>query len=53
MAFYWDDQRLRVSEIIASWRLPEGLHFRVLTECGQLFELFYHVSQDAWTIQIR
>jgi hypothetical protein len=52
MAFYWQGQRLEVERILARWRTPSALCFRVLTRSSQCtFELQYDESADTWRIQ--
>jgi hypothetical protein len=53
VAFDWETQRLQVTEMIARWRLPDGVRFRVRAEDLDIFELFYHQAEDEWTIQKR
>jgi hypothetical protein len=53
VAFDWGAQRLLVTEVIAHWRLPDGVRFQVRTESQLIFELFYHQAEDEWTIQKR
>ena len=50
IAFYWQGQRLLVSEVQARWRVPEGIRFRVRTEDDQVFELVYDEARDIWLI---
>lgn len=50
-AFYWQEQRWEVIEILARWRTPEGKHFRVNTQHNQIFEILYVESEDAWQIK--
>lgn len=49
-ALYWQGDRLEVVEIEARWRIPGGRKFRVRTETGQRFELFYGEMFDEWRI---
>ncbi len=49
-ALYWDEERLEIEEIISRWRIPGGKRFRVRTEDGQVFELFYGELYDEWRI---
>jgi hypothetical protein len=52
LAFYWQGQRLEVEKILARWRTPTEICFRVLTSGGQgAFELHYDESADNWRIQ--
>lgn len=49
-AFYWQEQRLEVEEILQTWHIPEGKRFRVRAEDRQVFELVYVESEDGWLI---
>ena len=49
-AVSWQGQRLLVGEVLASWRVPEGVRFRVRTEDDQVFELVYDEARDIWLI---
>jgi hypothetical protein len=52
LAFYWQGQRLEVDKILARWRTPLAICFRVLTRGSQrTFELQYDESADTWRIQ--
>ena len=51
-ALYWQGQRLIVSHVLASWRVPEGMRFRVHTEDGQVFELVYDEVNDTWLVSL-
>jgi hypothetical protein len=48
----WDDQRLEITEILTQWRIPGGKCFRVKTQDGQIFELFYGELYDEWRINL-
>ncbi|MGD2251577.1 MAG: hypothetical protein PVF70_01535 [Anaerolineales bacterium] len=50
IAFQWEGNRLRVSEIEARWRTPKGRCFRVRTEDQSVFELCYDEESDDWQI---
>jgi hypothetical protein len=52
IAFQWEGQRLQVAEVEASWRQPGGRRFRVRTEDGRVFELFYGELYDEWRIHL-
>jgi hypothetical protein len=39
-----------VAEVISNWRIPAGKAFRVLTESGALFDLYYDELADKWQI---
>ena len=51
-AVNWQGQRLLVSEVLASWRVPEGVRFRVRTEDDQIFELVYDEASDIWLVSL-
>jgi hypothetical protein len=50
VAFQWQGDRLEVERVEAEWRIPDGKRFRVRTEGGQLFDLFYREMYDEWQI---
>lgn len=52
IALYWEGQRLPVVEVLATWRIPEGLRFRVCTEGSQVFELDYDEANDVWKVSL-
>jgi hypothetical protein len=52
LAFYWEGQRLKVDELLESWRTPQGKGFRVKAVGDQVFELFFDEAIDAWQIHI-
>ena len=49
-AFEWQEERLEVHIIRATWLLPEGRRFRVHTEDGRAFDLTYLEEEDTWTV---
>jgi hypothetical protein len=49
-ALVWEGQRHLVSKVEARWRAPGGAGFRVRTESGKRFNLYYHEAKDGWTI---
>jgi hypothetical protein len=51
VALTWNDQRLEVDGILATWRTPAGCHFRVRTRNLGLFELVYFIVEDQWQIK--
>lgn len=51
VAILLDGDRLEVSEIITSWRTPQGKRFRVVTAGGRVFNLSYFEAGDAWKIE--
>ena len=50
IALYWEGKRVEIEEIIARWRIPGGIRFRVSVADGRLFELFYGELYDEWRI---
>jgi hypothetical protein len=50
-ALHWQGQRLTITEVMASWRVPEGIHFRVRVDDDRVFELSYDEARDAWHIE--
>ena len=51
IAIYWEEQRLLVDKIEATWRFPGGRRFLIKTEDERLFELNYLEHEDEWSIQ--
>lgn len=49
-ALHWQGERLPIQEVLESWRIPGGRKFRVVTEDGRSFELFYGELYDEWRI---
>jgi hypothetical protein len=49
-ALHWQGHRLEVAEVLQSWRAPEGVRFQVRAEDGRVFDLFYNLEIDAWSI---
>ena len=50
VAVYWQEERLEVHEVLARWRTPGGMWFRVNAGSGQVFELFFDEGADAWSV---
>ncbi len=50
LAFYWQQQRLEVAEVVAQNRTPTGYSFRVLNKEFGLFELDYDLQTDQWSV---
>jgi hypothetical protein len=46
-----EKKRLEISEIIKSWRSPEGFVFHVRTEDDRSFELIYAELSDQWDVR--
>jgi hypothetical protein len=49
-ALDWEGRQLEIAEIEDRWLTPAGKGFRVRTEDGQVFEVFYDRAMDAWSI---
>ena len=52
-ALYWQDQRMKIVEILERSRTPGGKFFRVKTDQAMIFELLYDQLEDAWHITIK
>ncbi len=50
VAVRWQGQRMEITEIIKSWKSPQGKHFNVRTNGDIEFELQYIQSDDVWLI---
>jgi hypothetical protein len=51
-ALFIEEERLEISEIIKSWRSPEGIVFHVRTEDDQSFEIMYDEDSDQWNVRV-
>jgi hypothetical protein len=51
VALVWENTRREVETILSQWRDPQGMHFRVRTTGGLVFELTYAIANDAWLIK--
>ena len=51
-ALRWEGQRLTIEAVEQAWRVPGGRRFRVRTEDGRVFELFYGELYDEWRIHL-
>ncbi len=49
-AVWWDDERLEVAEVEATWRISGGKKFRVRVVDGRVFELLYVELYDEWRV---
>ena len=49
-AVWWEDERLEVAEVEATWRISGGKKFRVRVADGRVFELLYVELYDEWRI---
>jgi hypothetical protein len=50
LTIYWQGERLEVEQVLDAWRAPDGKNYRISTQDGQIFELQYSESNDAWSI---
>ena len=50
LAFYWQDKRLEVAEVLLQNRTPLGYTFQVRNNDFGLFELIYDTSTDEWSV---
>jgi hypothetical protein len=51
LAFYWQNKRLEVAQILSENQNPNGYSFRVLNEELGYFELSYDFQTDEWSVQ--
>ena len=51
LAFYWQEQRLQVDEILSQARTPTGYSFKVRSAKVGIFELDYHQESDQWSVR--
>ena len=49
-AVYWQGKRLEVRHLLASWREPWGMRFRVRLDDDQIFDLAYDQGCDDWSV---
>jgi hypothetical protein len=52
LAFYWQDQRLEVSEVLVQYRTPFGFTYQVQTYGSGIFRLDYDTNADKWSVQL-
>ncbi len=50
VALRWEGRRLEIEQVEAQWRIPGGKRFRVRTQDGRTFELFYGELYDEWRV---
>lgn len=50
LAFYWQDQRLEVIEVLVEYQTPTGYTFRVQVMDSGIFELDYDLNTDQWAV---
>jgi hypothetical protein len=51
-ALCWEGKRLTIEAVEQAWRVPGGRRFRVRTDDGRVFELFYGELYDEWRIHL-
>ncbi len=51
VAFYWQDLRLDINEIISENHTPNGYSFLVRNEKHGTFELCFDVITDEWSVE--
>ena len=50
LAFTWQGQRMKIVEVLGSWRKPGEKSFRIKTMDGQVFDLIYREIPDDWQV---
>ncbi len=50
LAFYWQEQRLEVAEVLVQNRTPSGYSFMVRNAEFGIFELDYDLDADQWSV---
>ena len=50
LAFYWQEQRLEVAEVLVQNHTPTGYWFRVRNAEFGIFELNYDLDSDQWSV---
>ncbi len=50
LAFYWQDQRLEVKDVLAQKRTPTQYVFMVRTSEFEMFELVFDLTTDQWSV---
>jgi hypothetical protein len=50
LAFYWQNKRLEVAEVLVQNRTPQGYSFRVRNEDFGMFDLDYDTNTDEWSV---
>jgi hypothetical protein len=51
LAFYWQDQRLEVADVLVQYRNPNGISYQVQTHGFGIFKLDYDLHTDEWSVQ--
>jgi hypothetical protein len=50
MAIHWHGWRKQVLQIIATWRTPQEIGYRVMTADMKIYDCIYSEIDDIWTI---
>jgi hypothetical protein len=50
VAFDFLGHKHSVRDLVKTWRSPSGLHFHVVTEEDECFQLTYDQRTDAWNV---
>jgi len=51
VAFYWQEKRLEVTELLSQNRHPSGVTFLVRNADLGIFELNYDICTDYWSVK--
>ncbi len=51
LAFYWQDERLEVSEVLTNLRTPYGYKITVRNNQAGIFELVYDFRTGEWSVR--
>ncbi len=51
LAFFWQEQRLEVDEVLSQARNPLGYSFKVRNAIFGIFELEYYQESDQWSVR--
>ncbi len=53
LAFYWHDQRLEITQVLAESRTPTGYSYRVRSAELGIFELDFDQNTGQWSVYQR
>lgn len=53
IGFEWDGKYQQIAEIIARWRTPDELCFRIVTTSDEHYDLHYNQHTNLWQIDPR
>ncbi len=42
-----------IDRVLASWHIPEGKKFLVITQDGEIFNLIFNETNDEWSVQLQ